>query len=210
MSILAAFLGRHMVTADEGNSPFPETDLACVDEELVAVIGLLGGKTFDSGLYRVCRADQLIPRTQMTAGMFDVVGNRAVVFAADWLGRQFAVRDDDGPGSPRTVVCLDAGGADSFATDQSIIEFHNRALVKQTNAALASSFFRKWHRSNPSDILPTQCVGYRVPLFLSGADELSNLELGDMGVYWHLCTEMWNRVKDLPEGTDLGEVKFVE
>lgn len=208
--MLADFLRRYVVTADVGDGSVIGTGLEGVDEDLRAVIGLLGGKTFESGLYRVYRADQLVPRTQAVSRIFDINRPRAVVFAADWLGRQFAVCDSREPGSRRTVTCVDAGGADGFDTEQTIVEFHTQALVRQASAALAYPFFQEWMGANPSEIPPDKCVGYRIPLFLGGKDDLSNLELMEMGVYWHLCSELWDQVKDLPEGAPVGEITFDE
>lgn len=41
-------------------------------------------------------------------------------------------------------------------------------------------------------ILHNQCVGYKVPLFLNGQDDIDNRELSDMEVYWGLMGQMVN------------------
>jgi hypothetical protein len=45
-----------------------------------------------------------------------------------------------------------------------------------------------------------------VRLFLNGKDRVSNLELGDMDVYLQMCVDLWNAVKNLPEGTPIDRV----
>ena len=36
-----------------------------------------------------------------------------------------------------------------------------------------------------------QCIGYKVPLFLGGLDDLSNIEQIDFDVFWTLMTQLW-------------------
>ena len=54
----------------------------------------------------------------------------------------------------------------------------------------ASEFFEAWLRGNPGPIRFDQCVGYQVPLFLGGADELRNLSVTDLDLYWTLTGEL--------------------
>lgn len=53
-----------------------------------------------------------------------------------------------------------------------------------------------------------ECAGYRIPLFLDGEDSLENMEVSDMEVYWDMTDQLWEAVKDLPEGTKIGNVSF--
>ncbi len=48
----------------------------------------------------------------------------------------------------------------------------------------------------------------QAPLFLGGADEVGNLELSDMEVYWDMTSQLWEAVRDLPEGTKIGNVMY--
>jgi hypothetical protein len=71
--------------------------------------------------------------------------------------------------------------------------FHEQLLVEMGEAALAISFFGEWARATERRHLPLQrwqCVGYRVPLFLNGADEVANLEVSDLEVYWSLLAQV--------------------
>lgn len=55
---------------------------------------------------------------------------------------------------------------------------------KYHDACLASSFYKQWKENNKNkDIQNGQCVGYKIPLFLGGTDDISNLELSDVDVY---------------------------
>ena len=62
--------------------------------------------------------------------------------------------------------------------------FHDDVLVDEADAAIALSFFRGWAAATQAvlPIRPSQCVGYRTPLLLGGADDIENLEVTDLDV----------------------------
>ena len=67
----------------------------------------------------------------------------------------------------------------------------------------ARAFFHDWINAYAPE-LPLdmrECVGYRVPLFLGGTDDVSNLERSDLAVYWSLCGQLRTRTVELPPGT---------
>ena len=39
-------------------------------------------------------------------------------------------------------------------------------------------------------------------------DSLENMEVSDMEVYWDMTDQLWEAVKDLPEGTKIGNISF--
>ncbi len=76
--------------------------------------------------------------------------------------------------------------------------------------ALAESFFSRWATAN-RDRVPLDlraCVGYKVPLFLGGPDEVDNLEVIDLGVYWSVCGQLRQGTKKLPPGASVREVSI--
>lgn len=54
-----------------------------------------------------------------------------------------------------------------------------------------------------------QCVGYKLPLFLNGKADSSNYEIIDIGVYWDTQYQIFNQIKDLPEGARINNVAIV-
>ncbi len=55
------------------------------------------------------------------------------------------------------------------------------------------SFFNEWFEANGNFVLPhNKCVGYKVPLFLNGEDDIENLEVSDMEVYWEIMMPLMN------------------
>lgn len=75
--------------------------------------------------------------------------------------------------------------------------FLDEELVDHADTALAIGFFVEWLDSGRSAPGFCECVGYRhaVP---RRADDISNLEVLDMGVYLHLISELRQRSGDLP------------
>ncbi|MCP2517553.1 MAG: T6SS immunity protein Tdi1 domain-containing protein [Achromobacter mucicolens] len=51
---------------------------------------------------------------------------------------------------------------------------------------------------------------YGIPLFLGGQDEVSNLELSDLDVYWHLLSQLIRQTRGLPAGTPIGPITLTD
>jgi hypothetical protein len=203
---LGAFLERYTMTADLGNEAGPPSVQKNVDEDFVFCMSRLGGKTFNDGIYRFYRWDQIQRATEVVKSVFVATEGPINIFAADWLGRQFGVNSGVRVHDKPTVDCFDLAGPDSFHTDQSIIDFHNKALAEKAHAALAEKFYERWKMGYKQPLTADVCAGYRVPLFLGGEDDVHNLEVVDMDVYLELCSQLWNRVKGLPDGTPIRDI----
>lgn len=202
------FLEHYDVTLDSGNPALPSAIRKHVDEDYLFILDTLGGKTFNDGVFRVYRGDQVAGFTTTIASMFAAVKTTAIAFGYDWMGRQFVVDYSEMVDDKPTVVCLEPGVPDSFCTAEPILPFFNKALVTSADAALAEPLFRRWRKKRKRPIAPHECVGYKMPLFLAGEDELDNMELTDLDVYLTLCAQLWNKVKDLPDGTPIGEISI--
>ncbi|WP_313623361.1 T6SS immunity protein Tdi1 domain-containing protein [Achromobacter sp.] len=84
--------------------------------------------------------------------------------------------------------------------------FHNGVLLNLSEAALAENFFKKWIASGGCAPRFDQCVGYKLPLFLGGKDDISNLELSDLDVYSCVSSQLIARTRGLPVGTAIGAI----
>lgn len=85
---------------------------------------------------------------------------------------------------------------------------HDDELIDFGDSALATEFFAAWSARHPRS-LPLrhgECVGYRVPLFLGGADTVENLEVIDMDVYWTVCGQLRRGTLRLRAGTTIRDV----
>lgn len=202
------FVAHYDITADSGNAAVPSAIRKRVDDDYLFILDKFGGKTFNNGIFRVHRGDHVVHATRTITSIFAAVKSTAIVFGYDWMGRQFVVDYSEMADNKPTVVCLEPGVPDSFCTDEPVLSFFNEVLVKNADAALAEPLFKKWRKKHKMPIPPDQCVGYKTPLFLGGEDELDNMELTDLDVYPTLCAQLWNKVRDLPEGTPISEISI--
>ncbi len=203
--IYDAFCGAFKMTADTGNGDLP-TD-AAADEDFVECLGELGGKTFERGLYRVYRGDQVLGATRNMSEVFPEFAKRILVFGYDWLGRHFAVDSGRVEMGKRLVLLLEPGAGEAMEIPAPIGQFHNEEIIEYRDDALAFPFYKQWRELNEVPIPHDQCVGYRVPLFLGGADTVDNLELIDRDVYVTLCGQLRNQTKHLKEGQTIGDIR---
>lgn len=104
------------------------------------------------------------------------------VFAFDWQGNQYGFDKRRQVNGEPLVGMLEPGAGKLLKLPTTFAEFIGREVVQNREALLACSFYRKWLEQGR---LPAyeECVGYRVPLFLNGSDEIENLEISNMEVY---------------------------
>lgn len=180
---------------DESTVPVPDLDM------LPAFFKQFGGTSYSGGLYRIIAPSSIAVWAERIEVAFPVYRDRAICFAYDWLGRVFALdreRLEDGrPG----VVLLEPGTGQALEIPSNLETFHTDELLEYGEAALAISFHEAWLAAGGSAPRLDQCVGYRKPLFLGGADDFDNLELSDLDVYWHLFGQIIQQTRRLPTGT---------
>jgi hypothetical protein len=168
----------------------------CSGQELLAAIDPLpdgfadllirwAGASCDDGLYRLLAPEEM-PRRSIAAGeVFPGFAGRALCFAVDWLGRLYAidVGRPAGNGEP-LLVLLDPWSAEPVEIDAVFVEFHDDELVDYGDEILATGLRQAWLDGGGALPAAGQCVGYRVPLFAGGADEVANLEIVDLAAAW--------------------------
>ncbi|MDP9440902.1 MAG: DUF1851 domain-containing protein [Actinomycetota bacterium] len=172
------------------------------------LMGRAAGCRFEQGLYRLHDARGAARADELVAKAFPEFARRSRCFGVDWLGRQFALDVGRVEDSEPLVLMLEPGTGEALEIPASFVSFHDEELVDFANEALAREFFEQWAEVN-SMLLPLaagHCVGYRVPLFLGGTDDVSNLELIDLDVYWTLCGQLRHGVRRMPAGTTIGQL----
>jgi hypothetical protein len=167
-----------------------------------AFMSAFAGATFGSGLYRVHDAESTTEAKSSIRGMFPALAERLHPFAYDWLGRHFALDTGRTLGGVPQVMMLEPGTGEALEIPVDFIRFHNEELVDFAEPALAVDFFSQWRADAVAAGLDrSECVGYRVPLFLGGTDSVDNLERCDMAVYWSLCTQLLAAARSAEPGT---------
>lgn len=79
-------------------------------------------------------------------------------------------------------------------------------MVQHSDAVAAFPFYKEWLATGGTPPRYDQCVGYRVPLFVGGADGIANLEMADFDVYWTITAQLLAKVRELPSGTRINDV----
>ncbi|MCH5200888.1 MAG: hypothetical protein J1F60_07995 [Oscillospiraceae bacterium] len=155
-------------------------------KDMDSFLEVYGGKTFLNGLYRVYSPTDAEKWTDTVGKAFPPYFGKIRVFGFDWLGRHFAINKATG-----TVLLFEPGTGDVFDIPADFVDFHNVEIAEHHTDSLASEFFHDWYEANDHFVLPhNKCAGYKVPLFLNGDDEIYNLEVSDMEVYWELMSQL--------------------
>lgn len=161
----------------------------------------IGGTSYAGGLYRTLQTTDRHVWRERLSNAFPEFERRIECFAFDWLGRAFTTdtgRIEQGlPG----VLMFEPGTGEVLEIPANIYSFHDLELLTSAEAALAVSGYHDWMANGGTKPTYTECVGYRKPLFLGGADNRSNLQISDIDVYWSLMGQLIRKVKHLPPGT---------
>lgn len=160
-----------------------------------------GGASFEGGLYRIMRPANLRRWQERIDLAFPEFGGRIVCFAYDWAGRVFALDTERLEGGHAGVLMFEPGTGEVLRIPSNLQTFHDDELIEFGEAALGISFYEKWRASGGDAPAYDQCIGYQRPLFLGGVDEIENLEISDLDVYWHITGQLIQQTRGLPPGT---------
>lgn len=145
-----------------------------------------GGTRIRGGLYRIHTSTSAVRADALVRAAYPEFTTAVSCFGQDWLGRQFSLDARSGPAHEPTVLMFEVGTGEALEIPVPFSEFHDIELVDYPDAALAADFFETWLESGHPPPSPDQCIGYRVPLFLGGEDDIKNLEVTDLDVYWSM------------------------
>lgn len=167
------------------------------------------GATFEGGLYRVVDGTTGPKMAELAVETFPDFEGRAHPFAYDWLGRSFAIDLGRIGNHQPMILMLEPGTGEALEIPYSFLTFHEN-LADLRDPALASGFFSEWRRMNPltPPLALSDCVGYKVPLFLGGMDTVENLEVVDIDVYWTLCGQLRHGTRQLPPGSTVRDLSI--
>jgi hypothetical protein len=79
---------------------------------------------------------------------------------------------------------LQPASGEAFEVDGATADLFDAEFVADPVTYLAAGLFAEWIASGGTLGRPDGCVGYKVPLFLGGAGEVSNLEVTDLDAHW--------------------------
>lgn len=157
-------------------------------EPYTAFLTRLGGKQFGQGVFNSFSLENVEKWTGIVTEAYPGFTGRFKLFAYDWLGRCFGI--DLREGRNKTVLMFEIGTNDVLEIPCDLETFLNEELPLFPDACIAQTFFEAWMQQASAHLMYGRCAGYKVPLFLGGADDISNLEDSDMEVYWGLLSQM--------------------
>lgn len=175
---------------DMAFSGYAETSILAEIEPLASgfteLLTRCGGGSFRNGLYRLHTPEGICKWTAIILDSFPEYQGRVTCFGYDWLGRHFALDRNHLVDQQAQVLLFDPGFCEVLEIPCSFDKFHRAELPDYSDDALAAPFYERWLSSGGRPPSITECVGYRIPPKLGGIDDISNLELIDMDVYWTL------------------------
>lgn len=176
----------------------PDTGIASLN----VLLRDFGGSSFKQGLYRIIRGQDIpVWNARINLG-FPETGGRVTCFGYDWQGSAFAIDNQRLEQGQPGVVLFEPGTGKALKIPANIATFHDALVIENPDAALAANIYTEdWLPSGGPQPAYNQCVGYKTPLFLGGEDDISNMEITDLEVYWHIMGQVIAKVKGLPPGT---------
>jgi hypothetical protein len=186
----------------ERAATFPDLGIPDLNDLVVR----FGGTSFNRGLYRVIRASDLDEWNARVLLGFPEFANRITCFGYDWLGRAFAADGQRLEQGQPGILMFEPGAGTALDVPANVQTFHDGALLELGETALAIDAHKEWLARGGAEPAYTQCIGFKVPLFLNGIDSPENLELSDIDVYWHLMGQLIAKTRNLPPGTRIGQV----
>lgn len=161
----------------------------------------LGGAVFGEGAYRIHDPDLVAGWTDLAVEAFPSLKDTILCFASDWLGRQFAVSTRNVPSGRSGVVLVDIHWDEVVFLAVDVEQLHGRLLADDPRQVLALSRYADWRAAGGAIPRATQCVDFTVPVYLGGADDVSNMSINDFEVVWGIGGQLLRQVRDLPPGT---------
>lgn len=119
-----------------------------------------------------------------------------VAFAYDWLGRLYGLDRLGAWGRAGHVVRLVPGTGDIEAADIALSDFLYSKLPADHEDLPSEAYWRDWLSVGGRPLATDECVGYRVPLFLGGEDDVPNLEIVPLRSYLSLCGQLASQAVD--------------
>lgn len=173
--------------------------------ELSSIIKKFSGNIFDNGLFKVHNAGSFFFWTNLTFEFFKKFKGNSYVFAFDWVGRQYAINYSE---NKTKILMLDSATGEAFELPKSLETFFNEDLINYKNDLLEFDKFNLLTQTLFNQLSFDQCCGFKIPLFLSGKDQIDNLEVIDLEVYWELNFQIYSKIKNLPGGTLIGNISI--
>lgn len=166
------------------------------------------GKSLGEGIYRIHKYKNIVKWNNIISNCFPKYNNKIYCFGYDWLGRQFALDFNNIFKNEPQILMFEPGTGCVLNIPCDFIKFHENEITTYSESCLSSDFFKIWIKNNNYNLKLNECAAYRIPLFLGGKDELENIVISDIELYWEICTQLINETKNLPLGTVINNIEI--
>ena len=164
-------------------------------ENVLTFTEAFSGKEFENGAFKVFKKEETEKWNNVVKEMFPDYSEQFLLFGYDWLGRFYATDEYE-----NIIFVFDPSTNDIMDLENEFAFFINKTLLKNANDILALKLYKKYLKKNSKPLF-SNCVGYKVPLFLGGEDSLENFEESDMEVYWSISAQIIAQIREKANGT---------
>lgn len=153
------------------------------NEELDYLFSNFGGLSIDLGAFRIHTYESAKKWTDIIVESFPEHENEIVAYGFDWMGRQFAIGNDN------VVRMFDGSTGEEFEMEQTLEGFFNEELVEYGVETLDSDNFESWN-TEKIVLKHHEIVAFKVPLALGGEDSPENFHITDAEVDWEINRQL--------------------
>ena len=200
----------HFNSIDKNNGSVDEEDTSEIEKFIISdypsiysILKSNGGKSFENGLFRIHTFGSSATWSNFIREYFPEFEKNIYCFGYDWMGCMYCFSSDEEP----TIYIFDPADMDTREAEATIIDFFNVDLVKYRDDTLLYGRFKKLRKLLQLNILDVdKCLGYEESLFLGGEDIDANFGIFDIEVYWELQQKIFQKIQDLPDGAEVGDI----
>lgn len=176
---------------DTGCEPI-ETDIHLDATKPVskAILLAIGDRSFNLGTFRTFTPKSSKHWDTVMGKTFKAFRGKISCVGFGWDGRIVAEQLVDHGDTVKGVTIFVPGTADCLNAPIDIVSFLNNELDGAEDI-LDAKIYLKWLKAKKQPVKYDECIGYKIPPFLSGEYEaVKNMEVSDLEVYWHLLTPL--------------------
>lgn len=151
------------------------------------------GASFNQGIFRFYDAQSgPVMQSIVEDAFFDGEKTPHVVFASDWLGRQYAINPNNVVDGESQITMFEIEEGTGYTMPTSFWTFMEEGLLHYQDITVCFDLFEDWSAVNDSTPLqdPGNCAGMVLSASLGGDSDVANLKVIDMAVYWSLTSQI--------------------
>lgn len=158
-------------------------------------IRAFSGKQFGNGMFNVFWEKDMQQWRDNVCMAYPMIEGEIEVFGYDWLGNCFGICKNEN--EDEQVYLYEIGTGEILIVANSFEEFINEEIPNNTQACLAEKFYEEWLDSSGIEVKYDKCIGYKIPLFMGGEDNINNLEENDLDVYWGVLSQIMRTMRGI-------------